>query len=101
MANDESCKVRGISIVKLKMHGVIRILIGIRHIPYMRKNLISLSTRAMGGHIFIGDGDFVEVMKGAFTVIKDQLIGRLYIIQASVVTSTAVVSSSISNSDIL
>lgn len=41
----------------------------------MRKNLISLSALAMGGHTFIGDGDFVKVVKGALTMVKGQLIG--------------------------
>ncbi|KAG8643378.1 hypothetical protein MANES_11G033850v8 [Manihot esculenta] len=56
MVNNESCEVRGIGTVKLKMHdGVIRTLTGIRHILNTRKNLISLSTLTMGGHTFIRD----------------------------------------------
>lgn len=81
-----------------KMHdGIIRTLTGVRHILYIKKNLISLITLVMGGHTFIRDGDFVKVVKGALTVMKG--LSRYYVLQASVVTSTINVSSSISDSD--
>ena len=43
MGNDVSCKTIGIGTVKIKMHdGIIRTLTEVRHVPELKKNLISI-----------------------------------------------------------
>ena len=43
MGNDISCKVVGIGSIQIKMFdGTIKILTDVRHVPEVRKNLISL-----------------------------------------------------------
>ena len=50
MGNDASCKVVGIGNVRIKMFdGVVRALCDVRHIPDLRKNLISLGTLDCNG----------------------------------------------------
>ena len=45
MGNDVSCKVVGIGNIRIKMFdGVVRTLCDVRHVPDLRKNLISLGT---------------------------------------------------------
>ena len=45
MGNDASCKVTGIGNIRIKMFdGIVRTLCDVRHVPYLRKNLISLGT---------------------------------------------------------
>ena len=45
MGNDASCKVAGIGNIKIKMFdGVVRTVCDVRHVPDLRKNLISLGT---------------------------------------------------------
>ena len=40
-----SCKVIGIGTVRIKMHdGIVRNLKDVRHVPHLKKNLISLGT---------------------------------------------------------
>ena len=49
MGNDASCKVVGIRNIKIKMFdGVVRTLCDVRHVPDLRKNLISLGTLVTG-----------------------------------------------------
>ena len=44
MGNDAPCKIVGIGSVKIKMYdGVVRTLTEVRHVPELKKNLISLS----------------------------------------------------------
>ena len=43
MGNNMSCKVVGIGTIQIKMHdGIVRTLTGVRHVPELKKNLISL-----------------------------------------------------------
>ena len=45
MGNDTSCQVAGIGNIKIKMSdGVVRTVCDVRHVPDLRKNLISLGT---------------------------------------------------------
>ena len=50
MGSDVSCKVAGIGNIRIKMFdGVVRALCDVRHIPDLRKNLISLGTLDCNG----------------------------------------------------
>ncbi|KAG8503323.1 hypothetical protein CXB51_001371 [Gossypium anomalum] len=75
MGNNASCKIVGVGTIKLKMFDrVVRTLSGMRHIPELKRNLISLRQRK--------------------TV-------KLYVLQGSTVTgNAAVASSSLSDDDI-
>ncbi|KAG8471931.1 hypothetical protein CXB51_036977 [Gossypium anomalum] len=45
MGNNASCKIAGVGTIKVKMFdGVVRILNDVRHVPELKRNLISLST---------------------------------------------------------
>jgi hypothetical protein len=42
MGNDMACKIVGIRTIKIKMHdGIVRTLTEVRHVPGLKKNLIS------------------------------------------------------------
>ena len=44
MGNNASCKITGIGIVRIKMFdGVVRTLGNMRHVPHLKRNMISLS----------------------------------------------------------
>ena len=50
MGNDHACEIVGVGTVRIKMHdGVVRTLTGVRHIPDLRKNLISLGSLDSNG----------------------------------------------------
>ena len=95
MGNNMSCKVIGIGTVKIKMHdGVVRTLTEVRHIPELKKNLISLGTLDSQGCKYSAEGGVLKVSKGALIVIKGKLVNGLYLLQGSTVVGAAAVSSS-------
>jgi hypothetical protein len=54
MGNDISCKVVGIGSIRIKMFdGTFKILTDMRHLPKLRKNLISLEVLDTGGYVSI------------------------------------------------
>ena len=53
MGNDATCTIIGMGTIKIKMSdGVVRTLEEVRHIPDMRKNLISLGTLDSKGYSY-------------------------------------------------
>ena len=80
MGNDASCKVVGIGNIKIKMFdGVVRMLCDVRHIPDLRKNLISLGTLNYNGFSYKSTSGVMKVNKCAMTVMKRQkLIENIY-----------------------
>ena len=64
MGNDASCKVVGIGNVRIKMFdGVVRALCDVRHIPDLRKNLISLGTLDCNGFSYKSTSGVMKVSK--------------------------------------
>ena len=65
MGKDHVCKVAGVGTVRIKMHdGVIRTLTGVKHIPDLTKNLISLGALEDVGCKFQSEGGVLQVLKG-------------------------------------
>ena len=95
MGNNISCKVIGIGTVQIKMHdGVVRTLTDVRHIPDLKKNLISLGVLDSQSCKYFTQGGVLKGTKGALIVIKGRFINGLYLLQGSTVIGTALVSSS-------
>ena len=64
MGDDNPCEIIGIGSVQIKTHdGMIRTLKNVRHIPGMKRNLISLSTLDKEGLKYTGSGGVVKVSK--------------------------------------
>ena len=57
---------------------VIRTLTDVRHVPELKKNLISLGVLDSCGHKFIGFDGTLKIFKGALVAMKAQMIGNLY-----------------------
>ena len=95
MGNNMSCKVVGIGTVRIKMHdGIVRTLKDVRHVPDLKKNLISLGTLDSQGYKYVAEGGVLKVSKDALVVIKGQLSRGLYMLQGSTVIGSVSVSSS-------
>ena len=70
MGNNASCKIAGIGTVRIKMFdGVVHTLGDVRHVPDLKRNLISLSTLDAKGYKYIGEGGVLKINKGAPVVI--------------------------------
>ena len=94
MGNNAPCKTIGIGIVRIRMaDGIVRTLTDVRHVPDLKKNLISLGTLDANGCKFSAEGGVLKVSKGALVVMKARKAGSLYVLHGSTVTGSAVVSS--------
>uniref|UniRef100_A0A2N9IWT1 CCHC-type domain-containing protein n=1 Tax=Fagus sylvatica TaxID=28930 RepID=A0A2N9IWT1_FAGSY len=75
MGNDATCTIIGMGTIKIKMSdGVVRTLEEVRHIPDMRKNLISLGTLDSKGYSYKSENGIMKVSKGAMVVMTGQKI---------------------------
>ncbi|GJQ92982.1 retrovirus-related pol polyprotein from transposon TNT 1-94 [Tanacetum coccineum] len=71
MGNDSPCKVVGIGTIQIRMHdGVVRTLTDVRHVPDLKKNLISLGVFDSKGFKYTSENGVLRVSKGALVVMK-------------------------------
>ena len=71
MGDNSTCKVAGIDSDQIKMFdGIVRTLTDVRHIPDLKRNLISLSTLDTKGYKYSGEGGVLKVSKGSLVVMK-------------------------------
>jgi hypothetical protein len=95
MGNNFACKIVGIGTIRIRMHdGIVRTLTNVRHIPDLKKNLISLGTLDSLGYNYTGEGGVIRVSKGSLVIMKGNKDDGLYFLQGSTVTGSAAVSSS-------
>ena len=79
MGNNNPCKIVGIGSIKMKMFdGIVRTLTEVRHVPDLKRNLISLGELDSSGCKFTGQGEALKVSKGALVVMKAKMNGNLY-----------------------
>ncbi|KAG8492784.1 hypothetical protein CXB51_010266 [Gossypium anomalum] len=103
MGNNASCKIEGVGTIKVKMFdGVVKTLSDIRHVPELKRNLISLSTIDSKGYIYTVESGVLKISKGSLIMMKGQRkTAKLYVLQGYTITGdTAVTSSSLSDDDI-
>jgi hypothetical protein len=95
MGNNVACKIVGIGSIRIRMHdGIVRILTNVRHIPDLKKNLISLGTLDFLGYKYSSEGGVIWVNKGSLVIMKGNKVDGLYFLQGSTMIGSAMVSSS-------
>ena len=101
MGNDATCSVIGIGTMKIKMFdGVVRVLSNVRHVPNLRKNLISLGVLDDLEYSYSSEGRIMKITKGSLMVMKGQKVSMFYkLIENTVVRRVAVTTSIESNTD--
>ena len=94
MGNDAQCKVVGEGTIKIKTHdGIVKTLTGVRYVPELKRNLISLATLESHGCRYSVEGGVLKVSKGAIVLLKAIRCDSLYVLQGSTVTGSAAVAS--------
>ena len=80
--NNASCKVAGIRTIHIKMFdGVVRTPSDVKHVPNLKRNLISLITLNAKGYKYTGEGGVLKISKGALIVMKGhQKTTMLYVL---------------------
>ncbi|GMI89692.1 hypothetical protein HRI_002638500 [Hibiscus trionum] len=76
LGDDRCCNIFGIGEVRIKIYdGTVRTLCDVRHIPDLKKNIISLGTLHKNGLIPKDDEDreTIRIVKGALTVMKGNI----------------------------
>ena len=82
MGDDNPCSTQGIGSVMIKHHdGVIRELQGVRYVPNLKKNLISLGTLESQGCKFYSENNILKVARGALVMMKAPRRGLLYLLE--------------------
>ena len=96
MGNDATCSIIRIGTVKIKMFdGVVRILSNVKHVPDLRKNLISLGVLDDLGYSYSSKGGIMKITKGALMVMKGQKINTFYRLIGNTVTGIVAVTTSV------
>jgi len=95
MGNNMPCKTISIGSIKIRIHhSIVRTLSNVRHVPDLKKNLISLGTLDSYGYKFLAEGGVLRVSKGSLVVMKGKNMNNLYILQGSTVIGDAAMSMS-------
>ena len=80
LGDDAPCKIVGMGKVKIKQHnGNQWLLKEVRHIPYLRKNLISTGYLEIEGCISIFTDKTWKVIKGSLVIAKGEKVDTLYL----------------------
>jgi transposase InsO family protein len=94
MGDSSRCKIVGIGDVKIQMFdGCVRTISNVRHVPELRKSLLSLGKFDENGLKFVGEKGYLKIIKGAMVVAKGELIGSLYKLIGETLNGEAAVAS--------
>ena len=75
MGNKASCKIAGIGTIQIKMFDrVVRTIGNVRHVPHLKRNMISLSILDSKGYQYTCEGRVLKISKGTCIVIKGRKI---------------------------
>jgi len=84
MENSATSKVIGEGTLQFRSHdGCITTLLGVRHVPEVRYNLISLGALQREGFSFNSEGDLMKVSKEAHVKFQVERVDNVYILQNS------------------
>ncbi|XP_072077901.1 uncharacterized mitochondrial protein AtMg00300-like [Arachis hypogaea] len=87
MGNDHACKTVRLGTIRIKMHdGGVRTLKDVRHIPDLRKNLISIGLLEKNGCKIVVKKGVLKVFRSSLVVMKGVRHGNLYSILGTTVT---------------
>jgi hypothetical protein len=94
MGDNTPCEVIGIESVKIRTHdGMTHMLIDVRHVPTMFRNLISLSTLDNMGYKYFTPGGVLKVSKGSLVIMKGLMkSANLYVLSGDTIIGTVAVS---------
>lgn len=82
MGNNSSSKTIGIGSIRIRMaHGTNRTLLGVSHIPDMKRNLISLGALDRIGYRIAAEGGVLKVTRRNQLLLRGNRINNLYVLQ--------------------
>ncbi|KAA3470800.1 Retrovirus-related Pol polyprotein from transposon TNT 1-94 [Gossypium australe] len=93
MGNKSPCKITGIGTIQIRMHDeIIKTLSHVKHVPNLKKNIVSLGILELNGCRIVIESNNIKVSRGSLVFMRGQKVDNLYILQRSTVTGVAVIS---------
>ncbi|CAM6100140.1 unnamed protein product [Calypogeia fissa] len=90
MGNDHPCQIIGIGTIKIWMFdGIVRTLTNVRHIPDLKRNLISLGALDTHGCKWATVDGTLTVSRGSLVVMKGNKQDNLYVLEGSTIVDSA------------
>jgi len=89
MENDSHVQTISIGNIRMSMFGQVRTLMNARHVPDLKKNLLSLGALKARGYKFSGTDRAIKVIKGSMTILKGERITNLYKLTGSIIIGDA------------
>ena len=90
MGNDAVCKTVGIGNIRMRMFDLqVRALTNVRHVPDLKKNLLSLVALEVRGYKFSGADGIIKVTRGSTTILKGERAANLYKLTGSIIVGDA------------
>ena len=90
MGNDDVYKTIGIGNIRMRMFDEqVRTLTNVRHVPDLKKNLLSLGALEARGYKFFGTDGAIKVTKGSMIILKGEWIENLYKLAGSIIIGDA------------
>ena len=76
--------------IRIRMHdGIMRTLTGVRHVPELKKNMLSLSAFDSAGYQYSLKCGALKVVRGVLVIMKGIKHNGLYELQGEIVTEFA------------
>ena len=86
MGNDASCHMIGVGSVMIRMFdGVIRTITDVRHVPDLRRSLISVGALSRLDLKIVVEGEKMKISKGSMIVMRGVRAGNLYLLKGTTV----------------
>lgn len=86
LGNNQICKIDGVGSIKLRLtDNSIKVLTEVRYIPEVKRNLISLGALEKKGYSFCSSGGIMTVGMRGKMVLKAEMRGSLYYLEATVI----------------
>ena len=80
MEDDEPCQIVGMGKVQIKLNNGNELMLkDVRHIPAMKRNMISIGKLGYGGCLSMFGKTWWKVTKGSMVIAKGDRIGTLYL----------------------
>lgn len=79
LGDDEPCSIVGKGDVQIATHGFKWCLKDVRHVPKLKRNLISVGQLAVAGYTSTFTGDMWKVSNGTMVTAKGKKVGTLYL----------------------
>jgi transposase InsO family protein len=78
LGDDQACDITVKGDVKIQLNGSVWKLDNVRHVPDLRKNLISIGQLASDGYVTTFTGDKWKILNGTMTITRGTKNGTLY-----------------------